>query len=83
MIAALFAGRVLLGMGRSVAEAAERAFVADLCDKVPAVRARVLAAQQAVAGAGLVLTTGFLKSALHFYGDQCAQNCLGLIQCIN
>lgn len=37
MIAALFAGRVLLGMGRSVAEAAERAFVADLCDKVPAV----------------------------------------------
>eukprot|EP00667_Euglena_gracilis_P009007 EG_transcript_9140 len=55
MIAALFAGRVLLGMGRSVAEAAERAFVADLCDKVPAVRARVLAAQQAVAGAGLVL----------------------------
>ena len=55
LILALLSGRLVLGAGRGVAESAERAFVADLCARVPDLRGRVLAVQQAVTVLGLAV----------------------------
>ena len=54
-VAVLLAARLLLGVGRSIAESGERAFLADLCARAPAQRGRILAAQQTVYTLGIVV----------------------------
>jgi len=51
----LTAGALVLGLGRAFGEAGDRAFLADLCTQVPAIRGRVLAAQQTMTALAYVL----------------------------
>ncbi|KAJ8603094.1 hypothetical protein CTAYLR_006674 [Chrysophaeum taylorii] len=53
--ATLGASRVLLGIGRSVSEAGERGMLADMANRVPALRGRALAAQQTIAALGIAI----------------------------
>ena len=51
----LLVARLGLGAGRSLSESGERAFLSDLAQRAPELRGRALAAQQAVAAAGIAV----------------------------
>ena len=74
----LLASRLILGLGKSAAETAERAFLSDLCDRVPAARGRLLAAQKTACGLGLVLGPLLGGVATEYWGPGAPFYCVGV-----
>lgn len=68
--------RLGLGAGRCVAEAGERGMLADLAGRVPSLRGRSLAAQQAVAALGIAVGAPLGGMVVEQYGPRAAFLCV-------
>jgi MFS family permease len=72
----LIMARLGLGAGRCVAESGERGILADLAGKVPALRGRALAAQQAVFALGIAVGAPLGGIVIESYGPRASFLCV-------
>ena len=72
----LLVARLGLGAGRSLSESGERAFLSDLAQRAPELRGRALAAQQAVAAAGIAVGAPIGGAVVEEYGAPAAFLCV-------
>lgn len=73
---ALIIARLGLGAGRCLAESGERGMLADLAGKVPALRGRALAAQQAVIALGIAIGAPLGGIVIEAYGPRASFLCV-------
>ena len=73
---ALIVARLGLGAGRGISEAGERGLLADLAGRVPALRGRALAAQQAVIALGIAIGAPLGGLVVEQYGPRAAFLCV-------
>lgn len=73
---ALIAARLGLGAGRCVSESGERGMLADLAGKVPALRGRALAAQQAIIALGIAIGAPAGGIVIEKYGPRASFLCV-------
>jgi len=74
----LFVARLGLGAGRCVSEAGERGMLADLASRVPELRGRALAAQQAVVALGIAIGAPLGGVVVERYGPRASFLCVSV-----
>jgi MFS family permease len=72
----LIVARLGLGAGRGISEAGERGLLADLAGRVPALRGRSLAAQQAVVALGIAIGAPLGGIVVEQYGPRASFLCV-------
>ena len=72
----LVVARLGLGTGRSISESGERGMLADLAGRVPELRGKVLAAQQATVALGIAIGAPFGGVIVERYGPRASFLCV-------
>ena len=72
----LVAARIALGAGRCISESGERGYVADLANRAPQTRGKLLAAQQAAAALGIAVGAPAGGVVVGQYGARAAFLCV-------
>ena len=72
----LIVARLGLGAGRSISESGERGMLADLAGRVPELRGKVLAAQQATVALGIAIGAPFGGLGVEQYGPRASFLCV-------
>lgn len=72
----LIVARLGLGAGRSISESGERGMLADLAGRVPELRGKVLAAQQATVALGIAIGAPFGGLVVEQYGPRASFLCV-------
>ena len=72
----LVVARLGLGAGRSISESGERGMLADLAGRVPELRGKVLAAQQATVALGIAIGAPFGGVIVERYGPRASFLCV-------
>lgn len=75
-LTSLVLARLGLGAGRCLAESGERGMLADLAGKIPALRGRALAAQQAVIAVGIAIGAPLGGIVIEEYGPRASFLCV-------
>ena len=75
-IGTLVVARLGLGAGRGISEAGERGMLADLAGRIPSLRGRALAAQQAVVALGIAIGAPLGGLVIEAYGPRASFLCV-------